>query len=345
MTGFCGHFGIKIGRCEQQLMTLAGPTEGWPRHLHVAQQALAQVALTPGIDGDLDKVTFWDRISANSEKRRNDYYRSRRSAEMGKSLHLVAAVMKELGERSGPGDVISSIETNAGNEPKWRLPKGMDSDQFYGHLVHLGALEVGSDEFVRCPIPSFRKFLIEPISLAKEQPWQPEPDRGKVGLETAKLHSKYDNGQLVAISNHAETMVRLCGQTALKAWAIGRSTNSEDQLRKDCHKIEPATMQLEVWGVKAVSARTDAERIAAEEIFRRARLADAVMGELRRGSTAEKDHAVLASRRRVSVAAMKDFMAHHLLADETREAREQVLTAVGLKWHHLAAVVSQIKSL
>ncbi|MCY4303677.1 MAG: hypothetical protein OXC62_02655 [Aestuariivita sp.] len=42
---WCDHFHINIGSCRSQIDDLMATTDGWPRHVHWAQQALAEAFL------------------------------------------------------------------------------------------------------------------------------------------------------------------------------------------------------------------------------------------------------------------------------------------------------------
>ena len=157
---YCERFGIEIGSCRGNLEELVQPTDGWPRHLHWVLIALAKAALSKGIDGVLDRITDWNELERESQQSRNDYYLRQQYGPMVDSAYLVSAVIQQLDKELTPGEVKQVIEENEGKSKLWRIPAKMDSDQFYDHLVHRGALEVLGNGFVHCPIPSFRKFLI-----------------------------------------------------------------------------------------------------------------------------------------------------------------------------------------
>lgn len=157
---FCERFGIEIGNCGGNLEVLAKPTEGWPRHLHWALIAIGKAALIKGIDGKLDRIENWNTIETESRKSRIDYYLRQQSNLMGDSAYLVSTVMKQLGKGLAPGEVKQLIEESEGKPKPWRIPANMNSDQFYNHLVHQGALEIQDNGTVHCPMPSFRNFLI-----------------------------------------------------------------------------------------------------------------------------------------------------------------------------------------
>ena len=96
---------------------------------------------------------------------------------MGDARCLTAAVMDSLPpEGLRPGQVLDSIDAHTwraeGDPPlprEWSLPKGMDAEVFRAHLVHQGALQMEVERSrsgevaigrYRCPIPSFRAYLV-----------------------------------------------------------------------------------------------------------------------------------------------------------------------------------------
>ena len=81
---------------------------------------------------------------------------------MERSSFLVSAVMSELRPGDDSGAIIARIEmlTDSKADRRWRLPKGMDADGFFEHLVHRGALQVLPGGSVHCPIPSFQRYMI-----------------------------------------------------------------------------------------------------------------------------------------------------------------------------------------
>ncbi len=158
MTRFCRRFGLRASGCAERLAELAAPAEGWPRHLHLTLQALSEEALAA--DGDLEK-TDWKRTAAHAAGSRLQYYRAQQSREMKASRRLVGAVMRKLSDDMKCDDIVWLIEECAADVPGFRLPNVMDSEDFCRHLVHQGALEQRIDDSYRCPIPSFRSFLIK----------------------------------------------------------------------------------------------------------------------------------------------------------------------------------------
>ena len=160
LEGFCGKFGVGTAGAEDRLAELAAPCEGWPRHLHFALQALGSAALAAGGRAvDID----WDRAEAAAAASRRAHYRAQRGAEMRRSCNLTGAVMLGLDRHGSEAEIIGLIEEmSAPGRPGegWSLPPGCDAHSFFGHLVHRGALQMDGDGRYRCPIPSFRDFLI-----------------------------------------------------------------------------------------------------------------------------------------------------------------------------------------
>ena len=70
---WCDHFGINIGSCWSQMDVLMTPTDGWPRHVHWAQQALAEALLVKGVDGHADQIKDWTAVQRRSDTLRHGY--------------------------------------------------------------------------------------------------------------------------------------------------------------------------------------------------------------------------------------------------------------------------------
>ncbi len=163
-------FGLVTGDGEnavnQNLQKLLDDTEGWPRHMHHSFQALGDSARL--VDGDLSRVN-WKHVHDDALKRRRRYFDSQFSPEMRSSAFLTGTIMRNLGENMRLVMVNSLIEHFVRSESGWRLPKGMDVDEFRRHLVHQGALQERLDHMFHCPIPSLRTYLagnadgIEPV--------------------------------------------------------------------------------------------------------------------------------------------------------------------------------------
>ena len=168
MQGFCRHFGIDPADHEARLEALAAPTEGWPRHLHFAMQALA--AETLRCEGDLARVD-WAGVGTAAAESRVRYYNGQQSDEMRDAARLTGAVMHGLAPGMKRLDVLGLVEDNVADRLGHRLPEGTTVKGFYTHLVHQGALQERADHTVHCPIPSFRTHLVRtggPVSSPTE---------------------------------------------------------------------------------------------------------------------------------------------------------------------------------
>ncbi len=175
---FCAHFGMPMERCRGRALAVVHTTDGWPRHVHWAQQALAEAALEPDVNGDLDRITDWDRVQARSDELRHGYYATQFSQDMAVSRKLVGRVMFAVGKaqrlgQSLPRDhVVTLVETHAESEDGagWRLPQGHDSESYVTHLIHCGALQDDPDTgLLTCPIPSFQRYIITRGGLDPDQ--------------------------------------------------------------------------------------------------------------------------------------------------------------------------------
>ena len=146
---------------------LAEESDGWPQHLHNGQRALAEALIdTGGRLADVDAIRVLDRAVAFREAA----YRRQISLKMRGARCLTAAVMEDVGPTGlGPPEVLDSVDAHtwrpdgaAALPRKWSLPEGMTAEAFLAHLVHQGALQLDTDaDLYRCPIPSFRAFLVE----------------------------------------------------------------------------------------------------------------------------------------------------------------------------------------
>ena len=121
------------------------PTDGWPRHLHHAAQALADEALR--VEGNMERID-WGGVEVRTLDSRGAYYGSQRSPAMRMSGSLVAAVMRDVTDGvSRLTDFLNSIKRHQGSAEgvEWQLPRGMHAEDFLDHLVQQGALyESGS---------------------------------------------------------------------------------------------------------------------------------------------------------------------------------------------------------
>ena len=134
---------------------------GWPQHLQNAMRSLAEALLeTNGALVGVDEAA----VSARSLERRLDAYRARRSPQMAEAVFLLASVMAAIPEGGlRLHEVVAVVDDRVrrGGGSGWRLPETMSAPDFLDHLVHRGALQPGEDDRLACPIPSFRRFLIE----------------------------------------------------------------------------------------------------------------------------------------------------------------------------------------
>ncbi len=156
--GFCGRFGVESSGCEDKLAELAAPCEGWPRHLHFACQALGRAV--HAARGDLACVN-WERVVRETAESRLRYYRRQRSPEMKEADVLTAHVMRNLKDGLSWSAVAGLIEDGIEDRAGCRLPKDMSPERFLRHLVHRGALHERTDDTLHCPIPSFRRHLVD----------------------------------------------------------------------------------------------------------------------------------------------------------------------------------------
>ncbi len=175
---FCAHFGMTMEGCRARALAVVQTTDGWPRHVHWAQQALAEAALEPGINGDLDRITDWDRVQVRSDTLRHGYYATQFSTDMAISRKLVGRVMFAVGKAQVEGkglqidEIRRTIKTlndhNAAGD--YDLPEGFSPQSFVTHLIHCGALQMDSNsQSLSCPIPSFQRYIITRGGLDPDQ--------------------------------------------------------------------------------------------------------------------------------------------------------------------------------
>ena len=173
---WCRHYGMNPQGYEHRINPLAASTEGWPRHVHFALQALAEDLVKPGVDGILDKVE-WERVMTVNMQLRQGYYRACMSPQMEESAYLVGAVMRDLDPNSGIIGVRSLIQQHCTDQPGRQIPEGMTVNDLTRHLILRGALQKNADTgTIDCPIPSLRAWLVdqgEPISTSNPEPGNP----------------------------------------------------------------------------------------------------------------------------------------------------------------------------
>ncbi|MCY4153136.1 MAG: ATP-binding protein [Aestuariivita sp.] len=162
------HFGITIGDQRGRMDQLMAPTDGWPRHVHCAQQALAEALLAPGVDGHADRIPDWRDVHARSDQLRHSYYETQFSDAMVASCKLVGRVMVDVTRAFREGDgltfgqVVDAVDRSNGHEPgsEWTLPEDMNARSYVTHLIHCGALEENPETWsLTCPIPSFQSYI------------------------------------------------------------------------------------------------------------------------------------------------------------------------------------------
>ncbi len=163
-------------------------SEGWPQHVRTEAAALFW-ALGPA-EGEIKNIDLRSMLK-RARKYRKKSCQARQSTEMENAEDLVAAVMEELPadgglRRSRVLDFIDKKIEAAPDSRSWKLPKGMDADQFLGHLIQKGALQSNDAGSLVCPIPSLRRWLIERTRPGTEKPAPPgEFDQALVQWEAA----------------------------------------------------------------------------------------------------------------------------------------------------------------
>ena len=148
----------------------------WPQHLQNAMRSLAEELVeAEGALAEVDEAA----VFARARDRRLAAYRARRSPAMQEAVFMLARFMAAVPE-SGlrRNEAVGSIGDLAKSEGGygWRLPEGMSPTEFLDHLVHRGALQSGEDDRLVCPIPSFRRFLMEEGARALADTGSDDPD-------------------------------------------------------------------------------------------------------------------------------------------------------------------------
>ena len=173
----------RIGRSDTQLERItkgiAERSEGWPQHVHTETAALFWGLHRA--DCDLDKVDH-DAVDKRAWFYREASYSARRSPEMSESIHLVAKVLAELPKaglhRSQALDSIKDKARPAG-PTAWRIPEGMNANQFLDHLIRKGILQPDKNDILTCPIPILRTWLMEQADTLQALPASASPRRDK----------------------------------------------------------------------------------------------------------------------------------------------------------------------
>ena len=174
MEKWCAHFGLEMGAQHQRLQVYCQLADDWPRHLHCALKALAQVIVDksnaqPDFTGALDALSEqeWMRVTAQFAQYRLVYYQERESDEMIYNKRLTAIVIDSLNQKVTYEDVRNLIVNSTKG-----LAKSFDeekAEKFCQHLIHQGALQrVSKSYYLDCPIPSFRTYLIETAQFSEK---------------------------------------------------------------------------------------------------------------------------------------------------------------------------------
>ena len=163
------HFGIQIGSCRSQIDDLMAPTDGWPRHVHCAQQALAEALLITRVNGHADRITDWSAVQRRSDQLRQSYYDEQYSDVMDYSPSLTAQLLKDVGTAHRTGQPLNisqlrqKIKSTCDTDPSGTFECHPDhtAHSFITHLIHCGALEKNPETgTLSCPIPSFQSYIL-----------------------------------------------------------------------------------------------------------------------------------------------------------------------------------------
>ena len=145
---------------------IADESMGWPQHLHVGLQGLAEALIKAG-----GVLTATNRTKAlkGGEERRNEYYEERiGSPRLKEKRYLAAAAIDELGksqtvvtlsEMGGIVQGISDKEGEANPYNKYGLPRKMEADDFADAMLKAGLLHKRKKGALHIPIPCFEKYL------------------------------------------------------------------------------------------------------------------------------------------------------------------------------------------
>ena len=159
LDSFCVEAKPADAECWARLLERA--SDGWPQHLQNGMRALAEGLVAVG--GKLDAVDK-AAVLARTREWREAAYRARKSDEMRGAAFLVGSVMASVPDnglnRHEIIDLIQACSAHVGGSG-WKLPEGMSAVKFLDHLVSRGALQRRGDDRLACPIPSFRRFLMQ----------------------------------------------------------------------------------------------------------------------------------------------------------------------------------------
>ncbi len=188
--GFCAKFELDIGSREAEFDAMLAACDGWPSHLANGLLAFCEVLLE--CDCDISRVDFAE-VERISMAERHQYYNYRISEAMDGSGFVLADVMRQIDGSQRPGEVMEIIELRAmaGDHSRLRrdrLHDGMTAKQFYDDLTHHGALQERDDGAVECPIPSFRRFILETYSRPAVEAIEPDaPDADESNRRERRL--------------------------------------------------------------------------------------------------------------------------------------------------------------
>ncbi|MCY4288786.1 MAG: ATP-binding protein [Aestuariivita sp.] len=196
---WCAHFGIVIRAQRSRIDNLMSRTDGWPRHLHWAQQAMAESLLTEGVDGDADRIPDWEAVQSRADGLREGYYQTQYSEAMRYSPKLTGRILYDVGfaERKGtPLDsavlrkkLTSYCKKDKGGD--FEIPPGHTPAEFVTHLVHCGALQETVDGMgLTCPIPSFQSYILRRGGIDPDTLPNPSPTNTLVGQTENKREKK-----------------------------------------------------------------------------------------------------------------------------------------------------------
>ncbi len=165
---WCAHFGIVIGAQRDRIMSLMTSTDRWPRHVHWAQQAMAESLLVEGVEGDADRIPDWKVLQARADDLRQGYYQTQYSEAMARAASLTTKIMFDVAQAEAKGAalslemIIKNVDTacDRTNGGAYRLPRGYNEETFVVHLIHCGALQESDDGTLNCPIPSFQSYIL-----------------------------------------------------------------------------------------------------------------------------------------------------------------------------------------
>ena len=160
VTGWRDHYGLRPGEWQDGVLALTREANNYPVHVHNVLASFAGEMVR--VNGNTALVRI-DRVRMCATDLRLGYYRDRMSPEMKKSELLLGMVMQELHPGMGVGTVINLVNRHArpgDDDVRWQLPRGMEAEDYYDHLVHRGALHEDVDDSIVCPIPSFRDWMI-----------------------------------------------------------------------------------------------------------------------------------------------------------------------------------------